>query len=117
MDTPLGPLYVGGVVGCSACSALLSGLTLGLLQLDPLQLQAQQRVGDTRQAARAARLLPLTARTHQMLCALVLCNAAVSAALPLCLDRLLNPLAAILISSTAVVVFSEIIPQVRGACG
>ncbi|GBF89871.1 hypothetical protein Rsub_02575 [Raphidocelis subcapitata] len=111
MDTPLGPLYVAGVLSCSACSALLSGLTLGLLQLDPLQLQAQQRSGDVKQAARAARLLPLTARTHQALCAIVLCNAAVSAALPLCLDRLLNPLAAILISSTAVVVFSEIIPQ------
>lgn len=48
---------------------------------------------------------------RQVLVSLVLCNAALSAALPLCLDRLLSPLAAILISSTAVVVFSEILPQ------
>lgn len=41
----------------------------------------------------------------------MLLNAAVSAALPLFLDRLLDPLAAILLSSTAVVICSEILPQ------
>jgi hypothetical protein len=87
------------------------GLTLGLLSLDPLQLQVQQKSGARRAAAQAARLLPLVARTHQVLVAVVLCNAALSAALPLCLDRLLDPVAAILISSTAVVLFSEIVPQ------
>jgi hypothetical protein len=46
-----------------------------------------------------------------VLVGLVLFGAAVSAALTLCLDRLLDPVAAILLSSTAVVGFSEIIPQ------
>jgi CBS domain containing-hemolysin-like protein len=51
------------------------------------------------------------ARAAQVLVALVLGNAAVNALLTLCLDRLLNPMAAVLLSSTAVVVFSEILPQ------
>ncbi|KAI8471207.1 MAG: hypothetical protein J3K34DRAFT_458445 [Monoraphidium minutum] len=108
---PAEALYIAGVVVLVPCTALLSGLTLGLLSLDPLQLEVQRASGGRAAARAAARLLPLVARTHQALVGLVLCNAALSAALPLCLDRLLDPLAAILISSTAVVLFSEILPQ------
>lgn len=42
------------------------GLTLGLLSLDPLELQVQSRSGSKAQQRRAARLLPLVARTHQV---------------------------------------------------
>jgi metal transporter CNNM len=42
---------------------------------------------------------------------LLLCNAAAYEALPIFLDRLLNPLAAILISVTAILAFGEILPQ------
>ena len=42
---------------------------------------------------------------------LLLCNAAAMEALPIFLDRLLNPLAAILISVSAILVFAEILPQ------
>lgn len=42
------------------------GLTLGLLSLDPLELQAQRRGGSKAERRRAARLLPIVARTHQV---------------------------------------------------
>ena len=44
---------------------------------------------------------------------LLLCNAAAYEALPIFLDRLLNPVAAILISVSAILIFGEILPQVR----
>lgn len=91
--------------------ATTAGLTLGLLSLDPLQLHVQQRSGTPKEQAQAARLLPLLRHTHRALVSMVLCNAAVSATLPLCLDRMLNPISAILLSSTAVVIFSEVFPQ------
>lgn len=55
---------------------------------------------------------------HFLLVTLLLCNAAAMEALPLFLDRLADPVSAILISVTAVLVFGEILPQaVCSRCG
>ena len=48
---------------------------------------------------------------HWLLTSLLLVNAACFEALPIFLDRLLNPVAAILISVSAILVFGEILPQ------
>lgn len=53
----------------------------------------------------------MLARPHYLLATLLLCNSAAMEALPIFLDRLLNPLAAIIISVTAILVFGEILPQ------
>lgn len=53
--------------------------------------------GAPKQQRAAAKLIQLVARPHWLLCTLLLCNAACMEALPLFLDRLLNPLAAILL--------------------
>lgn len=67
--------------------------------------------GNAKQQAAAGRLLPLVVKPHWLLCTLLLCNAACMEALPLFLDRLLNPVGAILLSVTAILLFGEIIPQ------
>lgn len=51
------------------------------------------------------------ANPHHLLVTLLLCNAACMEALPVFLDRLLNPVAAIIISVTAILAFGEILPQ------
>jgi metal transporter CNNM len=56
-------------------------------------------------------LLQLLVNPHHLLVALLLFNAAAYETLPIFLDRLLNPLAAILISVTAILAFGEILPQ------
>jgi metal transporter CNNM len=53
----------------------------------------------------------LLRRPHFLLVSLVLCNSLANTALPLFIDRLLNPLAALLISVTAILVFGEVMPQ------
>jgi CBS domain containing-hemolysin-like protein len=48
----------------------------------------------------------------------VIFNTVSSVALPLCMDRLVSSLVALVVSSTAIVLFGEIIPQVSSAgCG
>ena len=56
-------------------------------------------------------LLQLLVNPHWLLVSLLLINAASYEALPILLDRLLNPVAAILISVTAILIFGEILPQ------
>lgn len=83
-----------------------------LLCLLLLLLSQVLRVSGTiKQQLAASRLIPLVAKPHWLLCTLLLCNAACMEALPLFLDRLLNPVVAILLSVTAILLFGEIIPQ------
>ncbi|KAK9868498.1 hypothetical protein WJX84_001723 [Apatococcus fuscideae] len=89
----------------------MSGLTLGLLSLDTLDLEVLRRSGTDREKRHAQRIEPVIAKPHFLLVTLVLCNAAATEALPIFLDRLANPVAAVLISITVVLIFGEIIPQ------
>ena len=55
--------------------------------------------------------LQLLVSPHRLLVSLLLLNSGAFEALPIFLDRLLNPVAAILISVTAILIFGEILPQ------
>jgi metal transporter CNNM len=55
--------------------------------------------------------MQLLTNPHWLLCSLLLLNAGCFETLPIFLDRLLNPVAAILISVSAILIFGEILPQ------
>lgn len=82
-----------------------------MLALDPMHVRALEAGPDPAASARARALRPLLRRLDQTLLSLVFVNAAVSAALPILLDCLLSPAAAIALSSTAVVLCAEVLPQ------
>lgn len=69
-------------------------------------------------AARGTPLTPfsrgtpqLLQRPHLLLVTLLICNAGAAEALPICLDRLVNPAMALVLSVTAVLFMGEIFPQ------
>ena len=92
-------------------AGLMSGLTLGLMSLDEVDLEVLKRSGTTKQKACAARILPVIANPHRLLVTLLVCNAVAAEALPLVLDRLTDPITAVVLSVTVVLLFGEIIPQ------
>lgn len=92
-------------------AGLMSGLTLGLMSLDEVDLEILRRSGSSKQKAAAARITPVIANQHRLLVSLLLCNAAAAEALPLCIDRIADPITAIVISVTVVLIFGEILPQ------
>lgn len=73
--------------------------------------QVLRRSGTTREQRYSAGILPLVRHQHFLLVTLLLCNAVAMTALPLFIDRLADPVTAIVISVTAVLVFGEILPQ------
>lgn len=91
-----------------AFAGLMSGLSLGLLSLDRMDLKVLQASGTPAQRRAAARLDPLVSRPHWLLCTLLLCNAAAMETLPLFLDRLLDPVGAVLLSVSAILLFGEV---------
>jgi metal transporter CNNM len=79
----------------------------------PSIVQVLRRAGSPDQQRQAVRIIPfLTGHSqHQLLVTLLVVNSLVNEALPLALDALVPPLAAVIISVTGVLVMGEIFPQ------
>ncbi|MES1914415.1 MAG: hypothetical protein MHM6MM_006492 [Cercozoa sp. M6MM] len=92
-------------------AGMMSGLTVGLMAIDPLKLELLQRTGSEVDRMRVRRLAPILKKHHLLLVTLLLVNAVCMEALPIFLDRLVPSVVAILISVTAVLIFGEILPQ------
>lgn len=104
-------IYIGVSCMLVLIAGTVSGLTMGLMSLDVLNLTILQKSGTAVERVHASRIRPLVERHHLLLVTLLLCNAAAAEALPIFLDRLVHPVAAVLISVTAVLIFGEIVPQ------
>jgi len=104
-------LYVGLSALLVVIAGIMSGLTMGLMSLDEMDLEILQKGGEPKQAFLAKKIIPLIRKHHLTLVTLLLANAAAMEALPIILDKITTPVFAILISVTAVLLFGEIIPQ------
>ena len=108
-------LYLGVCASLVLVGGLVSGLTIGLFSLSNLELEVLQEDMEAEPAdrRRAKRLEPLLReeRHHLLLVTLLLTNTAAMEALPEVLDKIVPEWAAVLISVSLVLLFSEIIPQ------
>ena len=88
-------------------SALFSGLTLGLLSLSPAELKRKMELG----SRDAALIYPLRERGNQLLVTLLIGNVLVNAILSVFLGNLTTGLIAVIVSTSLITIFGEIIPQ------
>jgi ankyrin repeat/SOCS box protein 13/metal transporter CNNM len=102
---------IGVVCGLVLLAGLMSGLTMGLMSLDILNLNIIKNSGAEKDKKCAAKILPLVEKHHLLLVTLLLTNAAAAEALPVFLDRLVHPIVAVGVSVSLVLLFGEIIPQ------
>jgi metal transporter CNNM len=101
-----------GVLIMLCVMALISGLFLGLLTLDALDLEIIQRSSiDEDERDYATAILPVVQDRHLLLVTLLTMNALAYETLPLFLDRLVPSWAAVLMSVTLILVFGEIVPS------
>ncbi|XP_022155611.1 putative DUF21 domain-containing protein At1g03270 [Momordica charantia] len=104
-------LYAGLSCVLVLFAGIMSGLTLGLMSLNLVDLEILQRTGTSTQKNHAATIIPVLHKQHQLLVTLLLCNACAMEALPIYLDKIFHPFVAVFLSVTFVLAFGEIIPQ------
>ncbi|XP_043708571.1 DUF21 domain-containing protein At1g47330-like isoform X1 [Telopea speciosissima] len=104
-------LYLLLIVGLVCFAGLMAGLTLGLMSLGLVDLEVLIKSGRPKDRIYAAKIFPVIKRQHLLLCTLLIGNSLAMEALPIFLDALVPPWAAILISVTLILVFGEILPQ------
>lgn len=102
-------LLVG--TGLVLFAGLMSGLTLGLMSLDALDLEVFIRSGTEKEKEYAFAIQPVLKNPHLLLVTLLICNSAAMEALPIVLDKITSPAVAVVISVSLVLLFGEIIPQ------
>ena len=92
--------------------AILAGLYLGLLTLDVLDLQILQRVSkDQDERTYAKEILPIVKERHLLLVTILLVDSLAYESLPIFLEALVPGWVAVLLSSTLILVFGEILPS------
>jgi metal transporter CNNM len=90
-----------------ACSALFSGLTIGILSLNHYELKRKAQLGN-----KAAKMVyPIRALGHQLMVTLLIGNVIVNAAITALLDLRINGILAVLFTTIIVVLFGEILPM------
>ncbi|XVE94714.1 hypothetical protein REPUB_Repub02eG0032600 [Reevesia pubescens] len=104
-------LYLLIIVGLVCFAGLMAGLTLGLMSLGLVDLEVLIKSGRPQDRIHAAKIFPVVKNQHLLLCTLLIGNAMAMEALPIFLDKIVPPWAAILISVTLILMFGEILPQ------
>ncbi|CAI9116753.1 OLC1v1017987C1 [Oldenlandia corymbosa var. corymbosa] len=104
-------LYVAIIVGLVVFAGLMAGLTLGLMSLGLVDLEVLSKSGRPKDRIHAAKILPVVKNQHLLLCTLLIGNSLAMESLPIFLDKLVPPWAAILMSVTLILMFGEILPQ------
>ncbi|KAK2911008.1 hypothetical protein Q8A67_003141 [Cirrhinus molitorella] len=93
-------------------SGMFSGLNLGLMALDPMELRIVQSCGTEKEKKYAGKIEPIRRKGNYLLCSLLLGNVLVNTTLTILLDDLIGSgLAAVVASTIGIVIFGEIVPQ------
>ena len=98
-------------IGCVLFGGLMSGLTVGLLGIDELELEIKISSGTPKEKSDAKKILSVVNHHHLLLVTLLLANSLAMEALPLFLDEIFNTEITVAISVTFVLAFGEVIPQ------
>ncbi|XP_042250699.1 metal transporter CNNM4 [Thunnus maccoyii] len=93
-------------------SGMFSGLNLGLMALDPMELRIVESCGTDKEKKYARKIEPIRSKGNYLLCSLLLGNVLVNTTLTILLDDLIGSgLGAVVASTVGIVIFGEIVPQ------
>lgn len=89
----------------------MSGLTVGYTSIDPLTLKLKEENGTAQEQRDVRRIRAVIENRHLLLATLLLSNSLAMESLPLFLDAIMPASLAVILSTTVVLIFGEVLPQ------
>ncbi|TNN54619.1 Metal transporter CNNM4 [Liparis tanakae] len=108
------PIWLQVILICFllVLSGMFSGLNLGLMALDPMELRIVQSCGTDKEKKYARKIEPIRRKGNYLLCSLLLGNVLTNTSLTILLDDLTKSgVGAVIASTVGIVIFGEIVPQ------
>lgn len=102
---------VAVIVTCILLSGTFSGLTLGLMSLDIIDLRVLTESGSPTEKKYAQKILPVRRHGNFLLCTLLIGNTAVNSALSIVSSSIFGGLVGLFSSTFVILYMGEIIPQ------
>lgn len=97
--------------GLVCFAGMMSGLTVGLMSINSLELKIKLESGTPVEKKYARRVSSILSNHHLLLVTLLVANAAAMESLPLFLDKMFSEVLTIILSVSFVLVFGEVLPQ------
>jgi len=104
-------LHISLIIVLLALSGLFSGLNLGLMSLNKTDLKIIINTGTPVEQKYARKIAPVRNHGNFLLCCLLFSNVLVNASLTIIMDDITSGIWAVVMSTLAIVVFGEIVPQ------
>ncbi|CAG9335555.1 unnamed protein product [Blepharisma stoltei] len=98
-------------IGLVLFAGMMSGLTVGMMGIDELDLEMKLASGTEIERQQARKVLPIINQHHLLLVTLLVANAAAMETLPIFLDEMFSSIIAVVLSVTFVLAFGEVLPQ------
>ncbi|RNF11310.1 hypothetical protein TraAM80_00946 [Trypanosoma rangeli] len=102
--------YLLGIIGLLLFTGITAGIQVALFSMDRMFLRILTTTGSPQERRRAKCLLDILELEHWTLVALLFANASAMTGVPILLERVFDQLTALLLSITAVLFLSDIIP-------
>jgi CBS domain containing-hemolysin-like protein len=104
-------LYAFIALGLILFGGLMSGLNVGMLSIDELELEQRIATGSEEERKQAVKILSVVDKHHWLLVSILLGNAAASETLPIIFGFIFNEIISVVLSVSFVLFCGEIIPQ------
>jgi CBS domain containing-hemolysin-like protein len=104
-------LYAFIALGLILFGGLMSGLNVGMLSIDELELEQRIATGSEVERRQAIKILSVVEKHHWLLVSILLGNAAAAETLPIILGFIFNNITSVVLSVTFILFCGEIIPQ------
>lgn len=100
------------IILCFCLSALMSGLNIGLMALNPQELELLKKIGTEKEKKYVQKIIPVRIKGNFLLCSILITSTLCNAISTVLIDKFVPSEITVICTTIIIVLFCEIVPQI-----